>query len=156
MEEGNISESLLGPTERLARDIGLRGVLKLWALGSLLGLAVTLAYLTQPAESTVYIATAENATFSFADADAAFGGLISPNGLRGVLRRSDPLKGCGALNIRATAGEVEFALIERGDCTFDEKVRNAQNAGFAAAIIYNDEPGRELITSKYCPHISVR
>jgi aminopeptidase YwaD len=38
-----------------------------------------------------------------------------------------------------TAGNV--ALIERGEITFTEKAQNAESAGAAAVIIYNNEPG---------------
>jgi subtilisin family serine protease len=34
-----------------------------------------------------------------------------------------------------------IALIERGDSTFKEKTVNAQNAGAAAVVVYNHEPG---------------
>lgn len=40
-----------------------------------------------------------------------------------------------------------FALIIRGGCTFDDKVRYAQRAGFKAAIVYDDEDGGALISS---------
>lgn len=30
-----------------------------------------------------------------------------------------------------------FALIERGNCNFDVKVRNAQNHNYSLAIVYN-------------------
>ena len=39
----------------------------------------------------------------------------------------------------AVSGQI--ALIERGDITFKEKARNAQNAGAVAAVIYNNEAG---------------
>jgi Zn-dependent M28 family amino/carboxypeptidase len=50
--------------------------------------------------------------------------------------------GCEASDFPAgTAGNV--ALIQRGTCTFEEKARNAQAAGAAAAIIFNEgQPGR--------------
>ena len=37
--------------------------------------------------------------------------------------------------------EGAIALIDRGNCTFTEKVLNAQNAGAIACIICNDSPG---------------
>jgi hypothetical protein len=50
--------------------------------------------------------------------------------------------GCEAADFPAsTAGNV--ALIQRGTCTFEEKANNAQAAGAAAAIIFNEgQPGR--------------
>lgn len=50
-----------------------------------------------------------------------------------------------------------FALIVRGGCTFDEKVRNAQIAGFKAAIVYDNEDSDVLISSNasfFCHHSS--
>jgi Zn-dependent M28 family amino/carboxypeptidase len=50
--------------------------------------------------------------------------------------------GCEASDFPAeTTGKV--ALIQRGTCTFEEKATNAQAAGAAAAIIFNEgQPGR--------------
>ena len=40
--------------------------------------------------------------------------------------------------------EGAFALIQRGVCTFAEKVRNAQNAGAVGAVIYQQDGAQEL------------
>jgi aminopeptidase YwaD len=45
----------------------------------------------------------------------------------------------------ATAGRI--ALIERGAITLREKVANARDAGAAAVIVYNNEPGNFTATS---------
>ena len=46
--------------------------------------------------------------------------------------------------VPASATEPQVALIQRGTCTFEEKVLNAQEAGYDAAIIFNEgQPGRE-------------
>ncbi len=37
-----------------------------------------------------------------------------------------------------------IALIDRGDCSFDAKIQNADFAGAVAVIIINDNPGQEL------------
>lgn len=44
-----------------------------------------------------------------------------------------------APNARAVRGKI--ALIDRGECTFAEKVRNAQDAGAIGAIIVDNAPG---------------
>ena len=41
-----------------------------------------------------------------------------------------------------------FLLVERGICNFLTKVQNAQDAGYAAAIVYDNQDGHDLITSK--------
>ncbi|GJP51311.1 hypothetical protein CLOM_g10472 [Closterium sp. NIES-68] len=95
----------------------------------------------------IIMITPDNSTYSFEDADAAFGGLISSTGMRGVLRRAVPYDACEELtNPAGRTGELEFVLIERGNCLFDIKVLNAQSAGYAAAVVYNNEPGKRIIT----------
>ncbi|KAI8975324.1 peptidase S8/S53 domain-containing protein [Mycotypha africana] len=46
--------------------------------------------------------------------------------------------GCGPLSIDAFNKVV---IISRGDCTFTQKIINAQNAGAVAVIVYNNQPG---------------
>jgi len=41
-----------------------------------------------------------------------------------------------------------FLLVERGICNFEVKVHNAQDAGFQAVIVYNNEDDRDLVTSE--------
>jgi subtilisin family serine protease len=68
----------------------------------------------------------------------AFSGFTPATGLTGLL------VDCGkGLNGSYFPAEVSgnIALIERGDITFREKVINAQNAGAAAAVIFNNEAG---------------
>ena len=50
----------------------------------------------------------------------------------------EPANGCGAITSDLT-GKV--AVIVRGDCTFVEKVLNAQHAGAVAVVIYNNVDG---------------
>lgn len=51
---------------------------------------------------------------------------------------------CSALTSGSLAGKV--ALIRRGGCTFNVKSINAQNAGAAAVLIYNNAAGIQSIT----------
>ena len=75
---------------------------------------------------------------------AAFGAQTAEPALHENLElvASNPPDGCGKKirNRRALNGKI--ALIERGTCTFAEKVMNAQKAGAAAVIIFNNQPGR--------------
>ncbi|CAI5953244.1 unnamed protein product [Closterium sp. NIES-65] len=74
-------------------------------------------------------------------------GIIPSSGIRGVLRRAEPLDACQPLASRAKRAERAFALITRGNCLFDTKVLNAQVAGYAAAIVFNNEDNDELIST---------
>lgn len=47
-----------------------------------------------------------------------------------------PLNACGSLTNQGLSGQV--AVIERGACTFTSKTKNAQIAGAAAAVIWNN------------------
>ncbi|MDT8408964.1 MAG: S8 family serine peptidase [Wenzhouxiangellaceae bacterium] len=57
--------------------------------------------------------------------------------ISGQLVPGEPLEGCEALD---NAAEVDgnIALIIRGTCAFDTKYLNAQDAGAAAIVVYND------------------
>ncbi|XP_043222207.1 E3 ubiquitin-protein ligase RNF13-like [Amphibalanus amphitrite] len=96
---------------------------------------------TLPAAADIYVIDDDrNATvLSMDDAPSAFGPVVNVNGLEGPLVISDPPNACGArLNVSApTTDRIWVLLIERGDCQFQSKVLNAQNAGFGAAIVYN-------------------
>ena len=82
------------------------------------------------------------------------GGLIPPTGLRGRLRRAIPIDACEPLVNMATGPEPLFAVVERGNCLFDVKVLNVQEAGYSAAIVFNNEDGR-LITSKERIYVAI-
>ncbi|KAH9624844.1 hypothetical protein KSS87_000425 [Heliosperma pusillum] len=74
---------------------------------------------------------------------------VRTGGICGKLYIAEPLDACSPL----TNKEVEhvgncanrFALIIRGGCSFDEKIKKAQKAGFDAAIIYDNVDGGALI-----------
>lgn len=60
---------------------------------------------------------------------------------------------CAPLAAGSLAGKV--ALIRRGTCSFNQKSFNAQSAGAAAVIIYNNVPGIQLITVAGPPAIGI-
>ncbi len=47
--------------------------------------------------------------------------------------------------------EGSFALIQRGGCTFAEKVANAYNAGADGVVVYNNQPGPPIIMGTDTP-----
>lgn len=66
---------------------------------------------------------------------AAFGPGLDPAGITANVKLSPVLDGCTALPAASMLNNI--ALLERGTCGFAVKVKNAQNAGATAAIIYN-------------------
>jgi Zn-dependent metalloprotease len=71
---------------------------------------------------------------------AAFGLALTVGGTSGDVVVAAPFRACSPLT---NAAEVngKIALIERGQCTFTSKVKNAQDAGAIAAIVYNNLEG---------------
>ena len=55
---------------------------------------------------------------------------------------ASPLNGCTALSNSNLTGKI--ALIQRGDCPFDQKFRSAQDKGAVAVIIYNADPNQAI------------
>lgn len=56
--------------------------------------------------------------------------------LKGYILSAVPEDGCTKIRSPPKSGSW-FALIKRGNCNFDVKVRNAQNSNFTLAIIFN-------------------
>src|SRR5207342_104687 len=55
-----------------------------------------------------------------------------------------PSDACSALkNATSVAGNI--ALIERGGCEFQVKIKNAEDAGAVGAIVYNDAAGEPIV-----------
>ena len=64
---------------------------------------------------------------------------------------ADPVDACSSLLNRFGSQEIDrikFALIIRGKCAFEDKVRIAQDGGFDAAIVYDDRDKGNLVSSK--------
>jgi len=100
---------------------------------------------------------------SIGGGEAQFGPALTSGGVTGdVVQALDPANpnlfsttdGCSALtNAAEVAGKI--ALIDRGDCTFVEKVTNAQAAGAIAAIVVNNT-GDDLFTmSGSAPSVTI-
>ena len=72
---------------------------------------------------------------------------VAGAGIVGILSAANPSNACIPLQALDSTFPT-FLLIDRGDCNFVSKVENAQNAGYAAAIVYNNEDGHDLVKSK--------
>jgi E3 ubiquitin-protein ligase RNF13 len=87
---------------------------------------------------------------------------VTKNGICGALYVADPLDGCSPL-LHAAASNwtqhrtTKFALIIRGECSFEDKLLNAQNSGFQAVIVYDNIDNEDLIVSKpFASHPSLK
>ena len=59
---------------------------------------------------------------------------------------SDPELACSSLSPLPAILPNRVALLKRGLCPFISKIRHAQQAGYIAAIVGDDEPDQPLIT----------
>ncbi|GJN39908.1 hypothetical protein PR202_gb29061 [Eleusine coracana subsp. coracana] len=90
---------------------------------------------------------ANNTTLSFDDVEATFTPAVEGSGVNGVIYVVEPLDACSPLRTKADGSSaIPFALIIRGRCQFDDKVRNAQQAGFKAAVVYDNEDSGVLVS----------
>ncbi|XP_024972912.1 receptor homology region, transmembrane domain- and RING domain-containing protein 2-like [Cynara cardunculus var. scolymus] len=80
-------------------------------------------------------------TLSFTDIAANFARPVNGSGEHGTLFLASPLDACSPLINSAIEDDIisPYVLIIRGGCPFKDKVRRAQDAGFKAAIIYNND-----------------
>ncbi|GET00141.1 E3 ubiquitin-protein ligase RNF13 isoform X1 [Rhizophagus clarus] len=97
-------------------------------------------------EATIVVAT-NNVTYQ--DRIAAFGPRLADEGLLGYLVSVEMIeannqKGCSKLKRKAPTNQW-IALVERGQCTFIEKVRSMQASG-AIAVVVGDNKKNGLIT----------
>lgn len=65
---------------------------------------------------------------------AQFGPALDALGVTGNVQLSSVIDGCTALPANSFTGKI--GLVERGNCSFDTKVKNLGDAGAIAAIIY--------------------
>lgn len=78
------------------------------------------------------------------------GARINSSGICGALLVADPLDACSPLiNTVFQFDDIKFALIVRGNCSFLDKIRNAQLAGFDGAIVFDNQVQKNLISSKH-------
>ncbi|GAB2291183.1 hypothetical protein Dimus_025442 [Dionaea muscipula] len=75
---------------------------------------------------------------------------VKSNGVCGNLYAADPIDACSTLTNDVNSGgnnSSPFALIVRGGCSFEEKVRIAQEARFEAVIVYDNVDGGSLVAN---------
>ncbi|CAM8877603.1 unnamed protein product [Rhodiola kirilowii] len=118
------------------------------ALVSLLPLLLLLLSSIPLFASANVVLMGTNITLSFDDIEANFAPSVKASGETGVLYLARPVDACSQLIDTADMyanTTSPFVLIIRGGCSFEDKVRRAQTAGFKAAIIYDDEDGGILV-----------
>ncbi|CAM0942718.1 unnamed protein product [Alopecurus aequalis] len=109
-------------------------------------LCAVVCLMAQMGAATVLL-MANNLTLSFNDFEAKFAPGVNGSGVNGVFYTAEPLNACNTLTNKAVKGPPSpFALVIRGACTFDEKVKNVQDAGFKAAIVYDNENSKVLVS----------
>ncbi|KAI4330399.1 hypothetical protein MLD38_028689 [Melastoma candidum] len=79
---------------------------------------------------------------SYDDLPAKYAADVSKDGICGALEIADPLDACSPLRNGFASSNVSkglvFVIIVRGNCSFEEKIVNAQSHGFGAVIVYDD------------------
>ncbi|XVF18040.1 hypothetical protein REPUB_Repub10bG0177200 [Reevesia pubescens] len=112
---------------------------------ALLGFSLLfIAYFIELASSTIVL---KPFSLSFPDLPAKFA-IGNNTGVCGALEVADPLNACTPLRNEFGSNKtdrIRFALIIRGNCSFEEKIRNAQSGGFSAAIVYDDKDKANLV-----------
>ncbi|KAF5842769.1 hypothetical protein DUNSADRAFT_5141 [Dunaliella salina] len=119
---------------------------------------LALLYFALPStQADVYVLTRSYILEPLPSLQADFGPPISAEGVDGVLRLADPLDACSPFTFTDTK-QPWVALISREqrhksiECTFDLKVRHAEQAGAQAAIVYDDLYESLIIMSKPLEH----
>ena len=74
---------------------------------------------------------------------AGFGPALNSTGLSGSIVSASPADGCTTVG-GSVSGKV--AIIDRGNCNFTVKVKNAQVAGATGVIIANNQGGTDIFT----------
>lgn len=71
---------------------------------------------------------------------ARFGAPFPVNGMRTLAYQSNPSDACSSIAPPPNSNNTHYhwaVIITRGNCSFEIKVRNAQKAGYSAAIVHN-------------------
>lgn len=106
---------------------------------------------SKPAE-LLFVKTPSEVAGAYIGIEAAFGPPLDETGVAGTIVMADPANGCsGTPALPEGAVPVPFnnqdqvngniAMIDRGECTFIEKVLNAQASGATGVIVVNNVEG---------------
>ncbi|MBX3064429.1 MAG: S8 family serine peptidase [Anaerolineae bacterium] len=106
-------------------------------VGSAISVANTTAY-----NPEVVVGAPSSIAGTYYAAGAAFGPRFDTVGLSGTLASAVPNIACSALT-SVVAGKI--AVIDRGTCTFANKVYNAQLAGATGALVCNNAAGAPIV-----------
>ena len=112
---------------------------------------------TVPGPHQVTINPPSSAAGTYAAAGAAFGPAPSEAGVTGPVvlvndgAGASPTDGCEPFSLPAGA----VALVDRGNCEFQLKTQNAQNAGAVAVIVVNNVPGAPVTMGGVNPAIVI-
>ncbi|KAJ4963602.1 hypothetical protein NE237_023541 [Protea cynaroides] len=115
---------------------------------TLVGCLVFLCYGVRVSSGIIHI-RGRPISVTFVDATARFAVGVNRSGICGALYVADPPDACSSLGNQSdyeATDKVRFALIVRGNCSFEDKIRNAQEGGFRAAIVYDDRDRKNLIS----------
>ena len=89
----------------------------------------------------------ETGTFDYSGSGELTGPVFATNDIEIPPNPNPPpnsTSGCEPGDFTPAAAEPAVALVQRGTCTFGDKVANAEAAGYDAVIIFNEgNPGRE-------------
>lgn len=93
---------------------------------------------------------ASNDTLTCEDIEANFAPPVRSKGICGKLYIAEPLDACSPLTNKVEHNNTgnctsPFALIIRGGCSFEDKIKKAQKAGFQAAIVYDNVDSSALV-----------
>lgn len=109
-------------------------------------LLLSVFLLTKSAKGDILIYQQDQLLEEFRDFPATFGGDIPESGIKVRAVRAFPLDGCSEMvgppeNVTSMGSPgvpARFAvIIARYNCSFEDKVRNAQKAGYVAVIVHN-------------------
>lgn len=131
------------PTETMALSIVSAFLVRSLLTNYHLVLLLSVFLLSKSAKGDILVYQQDQLLEEFRDFPATFGGDIPESGIKVRAVRAVPYDGCSEMvgppeNVTAIGVPVRFAvIIARYNCSFEEKVRNAQRAGYVAVIVHN-------------------